>query len=322
MFTQRFTISRNRFILPRLIATAFTFAAGFSLLPPTRAAAQDMTLEPAKSATLINIALPANAQRFKSEESIDKMMSAVRSYADDLLVKTGKGEVFGWELAKNDDTARQTIKDGLMARWKETGYTFHKRPGKFDMNGVPTTLFQLKKPGQATIIGYWLDAPDALLLGWAKIVSDPNNSNAKASTPKEMLGVWSATMLSNTQMVISSTGAYVDSGGVNGVQRYEFKPDGTYSMHTYIKSRSYGRLLETYTWEYGKVIPEGNSVILKPTSGKYKVTDSLTEKNNYTRPMTDEEIKKHTKRYYWNRQESKLMIGSDASALVEYRPLK
>lgn len=73
-------------------------------------------------------------------------------------------------------------------------------------------------------------------------------------------------------------------------------------MCNYIKTRGYGWETLALTWEEGTATVTGDTLTLKPTTGKYKVIDNRVAKNSYERPMTPEEIKTNVKTRTWSRE--------------------
>ncbi|MDB5298179.1 MAG: uncharacterized protein JWO31_4162, partial [Phycisphaerales bacterium] len=91
------------------------------------------------------------------------------------------------------------------------------------------------------------------------------------------------------------SGRYVGSARSLG-SFFEFAADGSYKQYTLISVNNYGWVLTTWTEAYGTADFDAAKgvVTLTAAKGKYKVTDSRVAKNNYDRPMTDDEVKKQS----------------------------
>ena len=115
-----------------------------------------------------------------------------------------------------------------------------------------------------------------------------------ADAPKEVVGSWRYGTINPVTYWDAQTGQYRGHGG--GMSRtYQFDDAGNYKMYQLIQTNNYGWQLSVFTFEEGKATWDAKTVTLTPTSGKYKCVDNRVQKNNYERPLTDEELKKHTK---------------------------
>ncbi|HTE19365.1 MAG TPA: hypothetical protein VK689_13405, partial [Armatimonadota bacterium] len=82
--------------------------------------------------------------------------------------------------------------------------------------------------------------------------------------------------------------------------------------------------IQALTWEEGTVSVEGGTLILRPVSGKYKVMDNQVARNNYERPMRDEELEKNRKTSQWRLEKDPrtgkpaLMMGNDKGSFVRF----
>ncbi len=95
----------------------------------------------------------------------------------------------------------------------------------------------------------------------------PARAQQQASA-SALIGTWGFTTISGTTYWDKSTGAYIGSGS-GGSQSYTFSPDGTYKMFNYVKAGSYGWETQALTWENGRYIVKGDTIILRPVSGKF-----------------------------------------------------
>jgi hypothetical protein len=154
--------------------------------------------------------------------------------------------------------------------------------------------------------------------------------SAQAAQPSSgasaLVGTWGFTSISGTTYWDKSTGAYMGSGS-GGSQSYTFAPDGTYKLFNYVKAGSYGWEMQTLTWENGRYTVKGDTITLRPTSGKYQVMDNRVKKNNYTRPMRADEIRKNAKTVVWRVEQddngkSVLRLGKNPDNLSSYQRAK
>lgn len=107
--------------------------------------------------------------------------------------------------------------------------------------------------------------------------------------PDELVGSWKYGVISPTNFWDDHTGQY--SGNAYGIGAwFTFKANGTYEELVYIYSQQYSCRLQTWTAIKGKMDTDGNLIRLYPTSGNYKVSDTCTSSNNYTRSMTGAEL--------------------------------
>ena len=108
----------------------------------------------------------------------------------------------------------------------------------------------------------------------------------------------------------------------------EFTADGSCKQYTLISMNTNGWALTTWTEEYGTAAfdPGQGTVTLTVTKGKYKVTDNRVARNNYNRPMTDEEVRKAatTRTYKFARDEKgqpRFELGHrDGKGSTAYQP--
>jgi len=141
-----------------------------------------------------------------------------------------------------------------------------------------------------------------------------------------LVGTWGFTTISGTTYWDKSTGAYMGSGS-GGSQSYTFAPGGTYKMFNYVKAGSYGWETQALTWENGRYSVQGDKITLRPISGKYQVMDNRVKKNNYTRPMRPDELRKNAKTLFWRVEQddngkSVLRLGKSQDSLSSYQRAK
>lgn len=121
------------------------------------------------------------------------------------------------------------------------------------------------------------------------------------SIPSEMVGKWKWGTINPTWFEDKYTGAYKGHGG--GVSAYfDFDKSGKFKHHVYIEMNTNGLKNQTFTTMEGTVIIDGDTFRLKVEKGFYKSRSNMGAKNNFDRPMTDEERAKASKNpYKWKR---------------------
>ena len=114
-----------------------------------------------------------------------------------------------------------------------------------------------------------------------------------AKVPAAVVGKWRYGSISPTTIHDAQTGKHLGNARSLG-SFVEFAADGSYKQYTLTSMNTNGWALSTWAEEYGEAAfdPAKGTVALKATNGKYRVTDNRVKKNNYDRPMTDEEVKK------------------------------
>jgi hypothetical protein len=99
-------------------------------------------------------------------------------------------------------------------------------------------------------------------------------------------------------------------------------------LFNYVKTGSYGWETKALTWENGRYAVSGETLTLRPVGGKYQVMDNRVQKNNYTRPMRADELRKNAKTLFWRVEEQGesetpvLRLGKSPDSLSSYRRAK
>ncbi len=121
------------------------------------------------------------------------------------------------------------------------------------------------------------------------------------STPTEMVGKWKWGTINPTWFEDKYTGEYKGHGG--GVSAYfEFEKNGKFKHFVYVEMNTNGFKNQTYTTMEGTVAAEGDTFRLKVEKGFYRSRSNMGAKNNFDRPMTDEERSKASKNpYKWRK---------------------
>ncbi|HYE18808.1 MAG TPA: hypothetical protein VEA69_10210 [Tepidisphaeraceae bacterium] len=123
----------------------------------------------------------------------------------------------------------------------------------------------------------------------------------ESEAPAEVVGRWRFGSINPVTYWDKSTGAYLGSGGGTSCV-YEFDKDGAYRMYLLFKTNNSGWIRTVWTQEEGTATWAGDKVTLTPRAGKFKVVDNRSKKDNYERPINDDELKKHTKTVKWARE--------------------
>ena len=325
-------------------------------LPLPAEEAPDLKPEPADRSRLVDVALPEGAYRLTNPGPLADTTANLAAVAKAGGFTFGETELILWGGDGHSVARNTAVMAALEQSLKAAGYRYEVGGQQKSAEGT-LTLFVAGQEGQEHgLIGSWTGTETFLLLVWGKATrqgSDPEPPKAegtkppaaegtkppaaegtkppkaaasppakKGALPAGLVGTWSFTTISGTTYWDKNTGAYPGSG-TGASQTYTFK-DGCYKMFTYIKSRTYGWQIETFTWEEGTYTVEGERIALRPTAGRYQVKDSQVAKNNYTRPMRPEELKKNAKRYFWRLEKDpqsgrpSLMMGTEKDALLRY----
>jgi hypothetical protein len=121
---------------------------------------------------------------------------------------------------------------------------------------------------------------------------------ADNATPKHLVGQWRWGSINPVTYWDTQTGKYMGHGGGMSCT-YVFDDAGAYKMYLLIQTNTYGWQKTIWTFEEGNVAWAGDKVTFTPTKGHYRCFDNRVKKDNYERPMTDDELKQHTKTRKW-----------------------
>lgn len=307
-------MTRLRLIAPIAAVLAPLWALAFAT--PARAAEPDLRLEPTTTSRLVTIKLPDGGARIGNPAPLAELVRALKTLASEGGMTLGQTESILWGGSGHTQSRADEVKTLLAERLKKDGYNYEVAGEKKTDQGL-VTVFMTAQPGKGkAVLGTWTAGESFLLLAWGG-VTPKNGAQAPTqpaqpekpvrtaqpasagSSPGALTGQWGFTSISGTTYWDKSTGAYLGSG-TGGSQSYTFLGNGRYKMFNYIKTRQYNWEIQALTWEDGTVSVSGDTLVFTPTSGKYQVIDSAVAKNNYTRPMTAEELKKNAKRKPWS----------------------
>jgi hypothetical protein len=147
-------------------------------------------------------------------------------------------------------------------------------------------------------------------------------ADTPTSVPSQVIGQWRWGTINPVTYWDASTGQYRGHGGGTSCT-YAFDDAGGYKMYLLFQTNNYGWQRTIWTYEEGVATWAGGKVTFKPTTGKYKVMDNRSKKDNYDRPMTDDELKKHTKTQPWSVEQRDgkpvFLTGSDEKSQATYR---
>jgi hypothetical protein len=298
----------------------------------TPAYADDAEL--ATTSSLTGIKLPSETVRMTDEATIEKLIQPLDEAGKQYGLKVQEREVLAWaEPAKRKAQVKKQITTALTGAGITTQALNEDVPTEA---GTMSFFLASKETPKTVYVGYWVDNQDALILNWARMAkageTAPAEKPAVQQPPAQkpaakqdaggLEGKWGFTTISGTTYWDKTTGAYLGSG-TGGSQTYTILPGGKYKFFNYIKSRMYGWETQYLTWEEGTVTIQGDKVTFTPDEGKYQVIDNQVAKNNYTRPKTDEELKKAVRTSSWRltTEDGKpvLIMADKPGADVKYR---
>lgn len=151
-----------------------------------------------------------------------------------------------------------------------------------------------------------------------------STNTPRTATPQELVGDWKFGIGSFTNFW-GNQGQYYGSGGGTSVF-WSFERDGDYKQQVYINRRNYNCLIQTWTETVGTTTFDGNKFTIYPVTGRYKASDSCIDKNNFDRPMTEQERKDFVKSFLWkfetnpNDGKTYLMVGFDENTWSHFGP--
>lgn len=126
------------------------------------------------------------------------------------------------------------------------------------------------------------------------------SANVLQDTPAEVVGEWRYTTINGKSYWDGSTGQYLGHGGGNS-ETLVFGKDGSFKDYVYIEnSPTAGWKTQIFTTMEGKAIWSDGSFKLVPSKGHYKVRDNRVQRQNYDRPMTNEDLQRMTKNYRYS----------------------
>lgn len=329
----KYLISSNHTFRPlRAVTLLLAGALAGAVYAPARA--DDAEL--ATTSNLTGIQLPNETVRMTDEATIDKLIQPLNEAGKQYGLAVQDREVLAWaEPAKR----RVQIKKQIDTALTGAGITTQKLTEDVPSEAGTMSFFLAAKETPKTVyVGYWVDNKDALILNWARMGKNGEAAPAEkpavkqpatpAAGPRDVGGLegkWGFTTISGTTYWDQNTGAYLGSG-TGGSQTYTILPGGKYKFFNYIKSRMYGWETQIMTWEEGSVTVKGDQITFTPSEGKYQVIDNQVAKNNYTRPKTEEELKKAVRTSSWRmtNEDGKpvLVMADKPGADVKYRQQK
>jgi hypothetical protein len=146
----------------------------------------------------------------------------------------------------------------------------------------------------------------------------------RTATPQEMVGAWKLGAASFTNFWGNQNQYFGTEGGTSVY--WNFESDGDYKQQVYINRRKDGCLIETWTETVGTTTFDGNRFTIYPGTGRYKAADTCIDRNNFDRPMTDQERRDFVKTFLWkfetDPQDGKLymMVGFDEDTWSRFSP--
>lgn len=121
------------------------------------------------------------------------------------------------------------------------------------------------------------------------------------SMPAELVGKWKWGTINPTWFEDKYTGEYKGHGG--GVSAYfDFDKSGKFRHHVYIEMNTNGYKNQTFTTMEGTLVVEGDTFRLKVEKGSYRSRSNMGARNNFDRPMNEDERAKASKTpYKWRK---------------------
>jgi len=138
------------------------------------------------------------------------------------------------------------------------------------------------------------ESPPAAPPATASAEAPSKPAGSDAGLPDGIAGAWKYGSISPLWVKDLNTGMFSTSQSMGSF--YDFAADGTFKHFVLISFNNSGWKNGTFTEEYGNASfdPKKGTVTLTLTHGKYRVMDNRVQKNNYTRDMTAEEVRKHS----------------------------
>lgn len=119
--------------------------------------------------------------------------------------------------------------------------------------------------------------------------------------PAEMVGEWKWGTINPRTFYDKDSGAYLGHGG--GMSCYfVFGKDGTYHKYFYVEqSPTAGWTTKSWSESEGKMSVSDGIFTLKPTKGRYRAEDNRVSRNNFDRPMNEDDLKREAgMKYGWS----------------------
>jgi hypothetical protein len=257
----------------------------------TAAAAQET--ESAASSALVNVSLPANAQRIapasvpqEISETLEKLVAAGEG-----KVRQGDSEVLVWAGADYKKANAPTIIYRLTDTLKAAGW-------RYEVGGEESgiTVFSLltEKANRRAVIGFYGATDDALVFAWTELLSNESKgaravqndtveavSARQSGGAREIVGTWtngSTSMLGEKNL---TTGVVTSRNG--STFKYVFTADGRFESIGLIQSTMYGCTTSLFNDKRGRYEISGNQITLIPSKNFWRNTYSCSPSSNKER---------------------------------------
>jgi hypothetical protein len=112
----------------------------------------------------------------------------------------------------------------------------------------------------------------------------------RSAVPQELARGWMYGLISPTDFWDDHTGQYLGNA-YGAADYYTFSSDGHFTELVYIYTQVYSCRTQVWTQMEGTVVVSGSAITKYPSKGQYKVADTCSQRNNYTRPMTASELR-------------------------------
>jgi hypothetical protein len=290
------TIIKN---LKQVCALAFCLGVVWS----SSAKAQSSKIEAATESQLLQITLPANAQRVLPEnvpaeitQTLEKVIAAGNG-----KFRQGNCEVLVWGGADYKRADASRIINRLTGSLKTAGWQYAVEG---EESGV-TVFTALKESSRNAVVGLYGATDDGLIVAAMEIL--PNNGAAttahqqvgtndsveQAQRPAatkvnsagggSIVGEWSDGYSSILSGYTPVYGPKTYTPGKSHVFKYVFHPDGTFEFTGLLQTTMFSCTSSIFQDKRGTYAISGNRITLKKTKNFFRRTDSCSASNNMER---------------------------------------
>jgi hypothetical protein len=285
--------------LKQVCALAFCLGVVWS----SSARAQSNEIEAATESRLLQIMLPANAQRVLPQsvpaeitQTLEKVIAAGNG-----KFRQGNCEVLVWGGANYKRTDASRIINRLTGSLKTAGWQYAVEG---EESGV-TVFTALKESSRSAVVGLYGATDDGLIVAAMEIL--PNNGTAttaqqqmgtndsveQAQRPAmtkvnsagggSIVGEWSDGYSSILSGYTPTYGPKTYTPGKAHVFKYVFHPDGTFEFTGLLQTTMFSCTSSIFQDKRGTYTISGNRITLTKTKNFFRRTDSCSASNNMER---------------------------------------
>lgn len=272
------------------------------LLSDRAFAMNDEETEAATESQLLQIMLPANAQRVLPQSVPVEIKQTLTKIAtsENAGIRQGESEVLLWGGSGYNKNKASGIINNLTGNLKSAGWNFSVA-GQED--GV--TVFTALKEGapRRGVVGFYGASDEVLIFAASEVLTNgaaadnsvSNNSQIEQATVtqktgnggagvSQLVGNWYNGNVSMLQEKNLITGQINSSNASRFA--YKFFADGRFEYIGYMKSTMYGCTTDLFNDKRGKVEISGNQITFVPTKNYWKNTYSCSPSSNKERDYT------------------------------------